>query len=458
MQEMSSPWTSQMRDHIHRKIETPVLQADHVIIWAGISWITTAYYILKHTKHSVTIVEKGKIAHWATWHNAGQVAAYFDTPFDELVYRYGLDASIEAYEDVRSAWVKLEEILMRTKIPVRFSSFVGHAGCITQQDLHFHLERKLLRQKKWMQIDAILVSQERLAKNPQQAVYQALITPVPHATILDHLQTNDTRYIAALAMRKGTMNSALFCEELLNWMLARYPNRIDVYTHTKVNEVHLHEQQCIIDVTSKLPRHTISANRIILATNWFVNLTIRNHSWKAVNKKFSKNVSWLIWYMAWYIDTREMPATAISYFVPKDQLQSDNNIQSYYYLTRRPFSTTPHDASLVCLWWPEKELEEHEQYHHDLPYPAEILEQLTAFMHHTYRYAPQKVNYTFHRHGLMWFTNSWVRIAWPEPENNALYYNVWCNGVGIMSAIYGARKISQLLLGKKMKKSIFDPL
>jgi hypothetical protein len=118
-----------------------------------------------------------------------------------------------------------------------------------------------------MQIDAILVSQERLAKNPQQAVYQALITPVPHATILDHLQTNDTRYIAALAMRKGTMNSALFCEELLNWMLARYPNRIDVYTHTKVNEVHLHEQQCIIDVTSKLPRHTISANRIILATN-----------------------------------------------------------------------------------------------------------------------------------------------------------------------------------------------
>lgn len=148
MREMSSPWTRQMRHHIHRKLRLPHLDADHVIVGAGISGVTSAYYLLTQTTANVTILEKGKIAHGATGHNAGQVAAYFDTPFDELVDRYGLDASIQAYEDVRSSWVRLEEILMHTKIPVPFHSFIGHAGCITEQDLQFHLQRKYLRQQK----------------------------------------------------------------------------------------------------------------------------------------------------------------------------------------------------------------------------------------------------------------------------------------------------------------------
>jgi len=455
--EMSSPRTKQMRDHIHRKIEDPVLHTDHVIIGGGIAWVTTAYYILKHTTHSVTILEKWKIAHWATWHNAGQVAAYFDTPFEEMVYRYWLDASIQAYEDVRSSRVRLEEILMTTQIPVRFNSFIGYAGCISEQDLHFHLERKLLRQKRWLQIDAVLVDEERLIQHPQRPEYQEMISPVAKSTILDHLQTQDTRYIAALAMRKWTMNSALFCEELLNWMLAKYPNRLDVYTHTKVENIHLHDGHAVIDTASKLPRHTITANRIILTTNWFINFNMYNHAGRPINKKYAHNVSWLIGYMAWYFDTRKMPATAISYFVPKEQLQSDNWVPSYFYLTRRPFRFIPQDATLVCVWWPETALAIHEQYHHDLPYPKEVYQQLESFMKTTYRYAPNNLTFSFHRHGLMWFTESWVRIIWPEPENKTLIYSIWCNGVGIMSAIYGGWKISQILLGKKMKKSIFDP-
>ena len=94
-----------------------------------------------------------------------------------------------------------------------------------------------------------------------------MITPVPQTTILDHLQTDDTQYIAALAMRKGTMNSALFCEELLSWMLTTYPDRLEVYTHTKVTTIDLYEKTVTLHCASHRPEHTIACKRLILATN-----------------------------------------------------------------------------------------------------------------------------------------------------------------------------------------------
>jgi glycine/D-amino acid oxidase-like deaminating enzyme len=48
----------------------------------------TAYMLLMHTSHKVTLIEAKRLAHGATGHNAGQVAAYFEKPFDEIVEEY----------------------------------------------------------------------------------------------------------------------------------------------------------------------------------------------------------------------------------------------------------------------------------------------------------------------------------------------------------------------------------
>jgi glycine/D-amino acid oxidase-like deaminating enzyme len=48
----------------------------------------TAYMLLMHTSFRVTIIELKRLAHGATGHNAGQAAAYFEKPFEEIVQEY----------------------------------------------------------------------------------------------------------------------------------------------------------------------------------------------------------------------------------------------------------------------------------------------------------------------------------------------------------------------------------
>ena len=76
----------------------------------------------------------------------------------------------------------------------------------------------------------------------------------------------------------------------------------------------------------------------------------------------------------------------------------------------------------------------------------------------TFRNVPKKkVDYTFKWHGLMGYTPTGVRVIGPDPANKVLYYNLGCNGVGLLHSIYGGYKISEFLQNKKMPPSIFDP-
>jgi hypothetical protein len=43
-----------------------------------------------------------------------------------------------------------------------------------------------------------------------------------------------------------------------------------------------------------------------------------------------------------------------------------------------------------------------------------------------------------------------------DPAYSQLLYNLGCNGVGILPSLCGAKKISDILLGKPMQPSMFD--
>ncbi len=58
----------------------------------------------------------------------------------------------------------------------------------------------------------------------------------------------------------------------------------------------------------------------------------------------------------------------------------------------------------------------------------------------------------------MGYTPSGMRCIGPEPINPVLMYNLGCNGVGLLSSIYGGFRISKFLNKKKLEKSIFDPM
>ncbi len=59
--------------------------------------------------------------------------------------------------------------------------------------------------------------------------------------------------------------------------------------------------------------------------------------------------------------------------------------------------------------------------------------------------------------GRMGYTRSGVRLAGRDPANPDLFYNLGCNGIGILHSIYGARRIAMELLGRRVADSVFEP-
>lgn len=452
-----SPRVAQLKNHIHRKLQDSKRNADSVVVGAWISGITTAYYLLKHTSQNVLLLEKWLIAHGATGHNAGQVAAYFDTPFDELVDTFGLDKTIAAYGDIRKSRNRLEEIIMDTKVEVQYNKFIGYAGCTTYEQICTHLYRKRLRQQSWFEIDAVFIDEERAKVNDLPPQYDGLYTLASAETIADMLDTYPHTFAAALAMHKWALNSALFCEELLNYLLATYPDRIEVYTHTCVNEINLYSDHVVLHAVSSEKDYLIHAQHIILCTNGFTNFRILNHSWAEIDRWFHRHVEGLVGYMSWYLDEHHKTPKAMSYFVGQNDLQSGNGVPSYFYLTRRPYVYHHTQQMLICVGGPEIKLPDHTLYDPKWVYMPNAYADIKKFLQTTYRPFPEYSKMIFQRHGLMWFTSSGVRTIGPEPRNARLLYNIGCNGVGILSSILWAWKISRSLLGEEHPASIFDP-
>jgi glycine/D-amino acid oxidase-like deaminating enzyme len=50
-----------------------------------------------------------------------------------------------------------------------------------------------------------------------------------------------------------------------------------------------------------------------------------------------------------------------------------------------------------------------------------------------------------------------LRVVGQEPRNPALLYNLACNGVGILSSLHGGLRIAELLAGRQLPPSLFDP-
>ncbi len=50
-----------------------------------------------------------------------------------------------------------------------------------------------------------------------------------------------------------------------------------------------------------------------------------------------------------------------------------------------------------------------------------------------------------------------MKIIGPDKDNPHLWYNVGCNGAGIVTSIFGGWKIGKMLAGEKFPPSIFDP-
>jgi glycine/D-amino acid oxidase-like deaminating enzyme len=123
--------------------------------------------------------------------------------------------------------------------------------------------------------------------------------------------------------------------------------------------------------------------------------------------------------------------------------------EPYFYLTRRKYR----DAWLTAVGGPEEPLAVHD-YDAGTIYDPRAFERLEGFMKETF--ADHWGGRDRQWQGLMGYTNSGVRFAGQDPTIPALYCNLGCNGIGLLSAVAGAKRIAELMNGRKMAPSMFD--
>lgn len=449
----TSPWLYQLdKNRKTRRLDRDI-DTDVAVIGAGIAGVSTAFYLLRNTKNNVVIIEKNRLAHGASGHNAGQVVSYFERSFYDIVQEFGLHKAAEAQTAIEGTWGLIEEMYTEAQLNIPFSRFMGYYGLSTYEQVLHYLQDKYYREKGGLRNEIVWIahSADFLNKIPKE--YRKFYKVVPERFIRERLETNDPSYVACSGETKGCINSALFCQEVMLYLLKKYPNRLAFYEDTSVEKIVLHEKDALIDANI----FTVKANKVVLCTNGFEKFQIINANGLELNRRFHKNVTGLVGYMSGYLEKYDKPPTAISYLTNPDPASSDSD--PYFYLTRRQFDYDGKNAhNLICVGGPEQYLQEPHHYIEDFEYPDEAQTKIDTFLHKTYDLGPNhKIDYKFTWHGLMGYTPNKIRLVGFDPRSRVLLYNLGCNGVGILPSIFGAWRISEMIDGKHVEAMIFDP-
>lgn len=462
MHQNDSPWIRQLNRTRPIALRTPDFKPDIAIVGGGIAGVTTAYFLLKNTNKKVMLLEGGKVAHGATGHNAGQVVTAFERWLTDIAEEYGVDMTIKGWQAVETAWLLLEEIIQDTKLQTPFFQFTGYFGFADIQELLLCLrDHKMLHDNR-MLLDAgvnvwkIMVAENSPFLKDIPDDYKGLYSVIPHKDVLSLLETKDKQYFSVVAARRGCMNTALFTEELVGYCLSAYKDRFALAENAWIDKVELEKQNATLFIKND---GVLTAEKVVLCTNGFEKMHIINKHGPDIDIKFHHEVIGTVGYMAGYLEPIDKSPTAIAYLPKHTNKYTGVYGDPYYYLTRRPFEHEKKEAhNLVCLGGPEVEMEDSTPYTDEHPFSEKAQKAIDDFFHKEYLHAPQgKIDYKFKWYGLMGYTPNRIRLVGAELCNPNLLYNLGCNGIGIIPSIYGAKRISQILAGEKLEKSIFDP-
>ena len=414
----NSPWVEQLKNKFNTKPLDKNHKTDVLVIGAGISGITTAYYILKNTNLNVTLVEAKTLASGATGHNAGQLVSYFEKQISNIVKEFGFEMAVSAQKDINSSWFLLEQIYQDTGITTNISISNGYAGIQTYEDLVTFLQNAQVYKKAGLIHEKLSIAEDcsYLEKIPQK--FHNLFSIIKKKNLMDYLETNDSSYYAMISGKRGVMNSALFCEDLLNYIFKNFSNRFNYYDKTPVSEIRLHQNNSLTIANNK----EIYSNKIVLCTNGFEKIDIINKVGNDINTKFHHLVIGVVGYMAGYLEEDLRKPTAIGFLPKKSSTGKDVfDKDPYFYFTRRDYEIKNKKFNLICIGGPDAVMDDSNNYKEEHPFPKEAQDSINNFLHKSYKYAPKgSINYKYIWHGLMGYTPNGIRLIGVEPLNKNL--------------------------------------
>jgi glycine/D-amino acid oxidase-like deaminating enzyme len=438
-----SPWLHQLNRRRPLYTLDQHRREDVVIVGGGIAGMMTAAFTLLRTQRSVLLLEATRIAHGATGHNAGQITSYFERSFPDMVREYGLDRAAEAVRAVESAWDLLDELKRTFRLTTPLHRFMGYVGFSTIETVRAFFETNRLRANAGLRMHPIYLAEEQTASLHLSSAEREQVTFLPQTALLALLETPNHDFIGAQAEQKGVTNSAALCEELAELLLTQFPDRFTILEETPVKELRLgRDTRVIVGKT-----HAIHAASVVLCTNGFESFDLRSEEGVDINYRFHASIDPTIAYMIGYVRP-EAPPTAMSYI----EGEYGGNTP-YAYMTRRPHGP---NTSLLCWGEPEAELPTLSDYNRTEAMPDGMRARLQACVKRL-RPADARQPLLYRWHGLMGYTPNRIRLIGQDPCHAELYYNLGCNGIGILPSIYGGSRIAQLLNGETLPITIFDP-
>jgi glycine/D-amino acid oxidase-like deaminating enzyme len=434
----TSPWLKQLG----RTRPIMVLEEDAntniAIVGGGIAGVTTAYFLLRDTDKSVTLLERDKVAHGATGFNGGQVVAAFETPLSELSKNFSYELISEGLTAINNAWDLLYSMIKETGIEVEVQDVPSYLG-LSIDGARFMLEDDQLRKRLGLPRVEILLAEDAAEDVPEEL--RSLVRCVSRKELEEMLLTRDRSYDCALVGRSGLMNTALFCEKLISKMLEEYSSRFKVYENTPVRKIEFGREALL-----KTPNHELKAQQAILCTNGYTDLEIKGEG------SLKCAVESVLGYMAGYLDERDMRPTATVYFSQGES----GSPSSYFYLSKRKYVEGP-NRTLTCMGGPNQSYKNGENYSQEEMQDDHEYARIDEFYRKNIIDVPLEQRRDFSWNGLMGYTSNGIRLIGPDHSNSSLIYNLGCNGIGILPSIYGGKRIAQYINGEPLGPSIFDP-
>jgi len=443
--EPRSPWYEQLRDDPPQPLDGDAT-TDAAIVGAGIAGAATAFFTLRETDYGVLLLERNRAGSGATGHNAGQVANYFERPLCELVDDYGFELAIAAQAAIDDAFDLLTLMLDESGSSVRLERVLGHMGMFTCNHLEVHLRNQSMRSRGGLEVEEIVVSSDApfLAEIP--AEYADLYTVVPRAEIEARLGLRCGRYYAVLSAGKACINSALLVQDAIGYLERKYPDRFRYVDHTMVGRISLSDGGATLDAGG----YRVACRRVVLCTNGYVDHEVAAADGSRIDLPLIQTVG----FMGGYFEREPQPPGAFSY-IKNDRIGGD---LPYGYATRRTYDRPGGTTTLTCVGGPEIDLDAGNSYDAGAPVPGYAVEQLDSQVRSVIdEPGGSSAAYDYAWHGLMGYMPDRLRVVGQEPRNPALLYNLACNGVGILSSLHGGLRIAELLAGRQLPPSLFDP-
>lgn len=454
----NSPRVAQLDTTINYPTLDHTIQTNILVVGAGIAGCATAHFLLHDTDKSVVLVDGWQVARGATGHNAWWISAETEVTFQHLVEQYGLEIAARTWQWLLDGYEMIWWLVDIYNLDVDIVKLMWYEAIASFDQMMERLEQCHLLTSVNITCEAIMIvdGSPRISQIPTHL--QDYVSVVWAEVVADLIESSDTQYQAVRVWKWGTANSALLCEKLVQAMIQRYPDRLKMYEQTPVDVL-----QCGTDGAVARTRQwcEIQCSRVVLCTNGFEYLQITDHDWDPIDASFHNNVTGVVGMMSWYYLPWAVDHSAVAYYPQHSDLVSEVNDSSeiYYYMTQRWYRERwwP-DKRLVCIGWSDQSLADRAIYDPTTPVASSDIDSMMEFARTTITDMSEVRTHDFAWHGLMWYTTNRLRCVWPEPRNPVLLYNLWCNGVGLVSSVYGWSLIAQYIRGDEVQKTAFEPI